>query len=423
MKAVEFSRLGHRLSEGSGIIELMDDLGRVMAGNESLLMMGGGAPARIPAVEAVWRRRVEEMLTEGDTWERVVGTYDGPQGNPRFQEAVASFLQREFGWRVEPENVAVTAGGQCAFFYLFNLLAGEMPDGGRRRILFPLVPEYIGYESLGLSEGILAARKPVIEPPVDHRFKYRVDFENLVVGEDVAAICVSRPTNPSGNVLTNGEIGKLRTLARRRGIPLIIDNAYGHPFPGVIFEEARLEWDEDVILTMSLSKLGLPGTRTGIVIARKEITRALASMTAVAGLANNNVGQAIVAPMLENDEILRVSRELIEPFYRAKSEHGLECVRRSFPDDLPYAVHQSEGAFFLWIWFQDLPITSMELYRRLKERRLLVIPGEYFFYGIDEPGWRHQHECVRVTFAQSEATVEEGTRILAEEVQRAYREG
>ena len=37
-------------------------------------------------------------------------------------------------------------------------------------------------------------------------------------------------------------------------------------------------WDENMILTMSLSKIGLPGTRTGIVIARPEIIRAVVRM-------------------------------------------------------------------------------------------------------------------------------------------------
>jgi alanine-alpha-ketoisovalerate/valine-pyruvate aminotransferase len=33
---------------------------------------------------------------------------------------------------------------------LFNLLAGRMPDGSRKKILLPLVPEYIGYSDQGI---------------------------------------------------------------------------------------------------------------------------------------------------------------------------------------------------------------------------------------------------------------------------------
>jgi Alanine-alpha-ketoisovalerate (or valine-pyruvate) aminotransferase len=40
---------------------------------------------------------------------------------------------------------------RAVFFSLFNLLAGDMQDGSFRKILLPLVPEYIGYADQGLS--------------------------------------------------------------------------------------------------------------------------------------------------------------------------------------------------------------------------------------------------------------------------------
>ena len=102
--------------------------------------------------------------------------------------------------------------------------------------------------------------------------------------------------------------------------------------------------------------------------------------------------------------------------------------RRFFPDTMDYYVHEVEGALFLWLWFKDLPITSMQLYERLKKRRVLVVPGEFFFFGLpeDEPGtrpiepWAHRHECLRVSFAMDATTVREGLRLIAEEAARAY---
>ena len=89
----------------------------------------------------------------------------------------------------------------------------------------PVTPEYIGYQDVGLSEGMLTALKPSIEEFSDNTFKYRLDVDNLVVGDDIGALCVSRPTNPTGNVLTNGEIEELDRRALEAGVPLIIDNA------------------------------------------------------------------------------------------------------------------------------------------------------------------------------------------------------
>ncbi|MFT4176948.1 MAG: valine--pyruvate transaminase [Luteolibacter sp.] len=417
----EFSEFGQHLGKGSGIGELMDDLGHALAsGGPDLKMLGGGQPAQIPEMNAVWRRRLEELLAEPDGLARAVTAYDPPSGNPRFLEAMATLFWEEFGWEITAENVAVTAGGQTAFYFLFNLLAGKMSDGSRKKILLPLVPEYIGYANQGVSGEMFRAVRPVIEKTGEHEFKYRVDFENLEITPDIAAICASRPTNPTGNVLTDDEVARLSKIAKEHGIPLILDNAYGHPFPGIIFSETKPFWEPHVVLTFSLSKIGLPGTRTGIVIGPKEIVKALGSMSAIAGLANPNLGQQIALPLVESRELLSLSREVVRPFYQEKCRLAREAAVEAFGEGEEWFMHQSEGALFLWLWFPGLPISSMELYRRLKEREVLVIPGYYFFFGCEYEEWAHRNECIRVSYAMDEEVVREGLKIIAEEVRRSY---
>lgn len=419
----DFSKFGLHLGCGSGIEELMDDLGHAMAsGGPDLKMLGGGQPARIPAMNAVWRRRLEEMMAEMGGMERALTTYDPPRGNPLFLQSIATLFRETFGWEIGPEHVAVTSGGQTAFYFLFNLLAGTMPDGSRRRILLPLVPEYIGYSNQGVSGDLFHAVTPLIGKTGPHEFKYRVDFDRLEVTPDIAAICASRPTNPTGNVLTDDEVSRLSDIARQNHIPLIIDNAYGAPFPGIIFADAKPFWEPHVILTFSLSKIGLPGTRTGIVIGPPEIIRALGSMSAIVGLSNPNIGQQITQPLIRSGEILRLSREVVRPFYEEKCRLAREAAMEAFGDDIDWYMHRSEGALFLWFWFPGLPIRSKELYDRLKKRQVLVIPGHYFFFGHDDESWPHRHECIRVSYAMDEAVVRDGLRIIAEEVKAAWAE-
>ncbi len=418
-----FSNIGRQLAGGSGIEELMEDLGNALAhGGPDICMLGGGQPAHIPEVNAIWRRRMEEIMAEPGALEKMLGNYDPPRGNPRFIAALAKLFRKEFGWPLGPEHVAITSGGQTAFFFLFNLLAGEMPDGRRKKILLPLIPEYIGYANQGAGENLFRAVPPKIEKTGPHEFKYRVDFDALEVTDEIAAICVSRPTNPTGNVLTDEEISHLSDLAKRHGIPLIIDNAYGAPFPNIIFTDAKPVWDEHIILTLSLSKIGLPGTRTGIVVAHPRITAAMASMSAIIGLANPNIGQAIALPLVESGEILRIANEKVKPFYIEKSRQAREFVMASFGEDFDYYIHRSEGALFLWLWFPGLPITSRELYERLKNRGVLIISGHYFFFGHDDPSWCHRHECLRMTFTMDESVVRRGIKIIGEEVRRAHQE-
>lgn len=421
----QFSDFGERLCLGSGIEELMDDLGSALAeGGPDIRMLGGGQPAHIPEVNALWRRRLEEIMATPGAMEKMLGNYDSSRGNPLFLDAVADLFKHSFGWDISAKNIAITAGGQTAFFFLFNALAGKFKDGSGKKILLPLVPEYIGYSNQSVGQEIFRAVKPLIEKIGAHDYKYHVDFDNLQVDDDIAAICVSRPTNPTGNVLTDDEISRLAALADQKGIPLIIDNAYGAPFPNIIFTEATPVWNNNIVLTLSLSKIGLPGTRTGIVVAREGIAAAVASMSAIVGLANGNIGQTMMEPLVRSGEILKLSNEVVRPYYVEKSRQARAWVDQEFDPALPYRVHLSEGALFLWLWFEDLPISSRELYERLKARGVLIVSGHYFFFGLndDEP-WRHRHECIRMTYTMDAYTVHGGIKIIAEEVAAAYAVG
>jgi valine--pyruvate aminotransferase len=65
-----------------------------------------------------------------------------------------------------------------------------------------------------------------------------------------------------------------------------------------------------------------------------------------------------------------------------------------------------------------MSITTMELYERLKSRKVLVVPGEYFFFGLNDD-WPHRHECLRLNFAQSETVMREALALIAEEAAKA----
>ncbi len=422
--AWQASIFGEHLGRGSGIGELMDDLGHALAsGGDEILMLGGGQPAHLPEVAQVWQQQIEKMVSQPEQVQHVLSHYEQPIGNTAFRRSIASLLQREYGWSVGPENIAVTAGGQTALFFLFNMLAGSHSDGSHRQVLLPLIPEYIGYANQSVAGEMFRGVRPLIERLGSHQFKYRVDFDAIELDDRVGAICVSRPTNPTGNVLTDQEIRRLHEMAVSVDIPLLVDQAYGAPFPGVVFEPIQPFWDEQMILTLSLSKLGLPGTRTAVVVARPEVIDSIQSVTSIVGLANTNLGQALVQPLLDDGEISRLCQNVIRPFYLQKSQLAQAWIRDSFDDQLPYRIHVSEGAFFLWLWFEGLPIHSQELYERLKRRKVLVVPGHHFFFGLDEDSWQHRSECLRVSFSMPEAIVREGIRILAEEVENAYRAG
>ena len=403
---MKVSQFGKKIGETSGIGRLMEDLGDALSAGEDIFMLGGGNPAHIPEVEAAFRSSMAKLLRDGRAFERTIGTYDPPGGNKDFIEAMASLLRRELGWDVQSKNIALTNGSQTAFFILFNMFAGVYEGGIKKKILFPLAPEYIGYCDVGWVDDPFIARKPQIRHVDDHIFKYHVDFSRMNITDEIGALCVSRPTNPTGNVLTDAEIERLSDLARAHDIPLIVDSAYGIPFPQIIFTEARARWNEHMIFCMSLSKLGLPSARTGIVVAREDIIAMVSKMNAVMSLAPGSVGAALTRDLIRTGEIMTLSHDVIRPFYQKKAQDALDHVFANL-QGVDFHVHKPEGAFFLWLWFPQLPVTCMELYQRLKERGVLVVPGHYFYPGLKEE-WRHKDECVRANYSQDPETFAAG---------------
>lgn len=426
MSELKFSDFGKKLCGPSGINQLMDDLGKPLPKNVPLSLMGGGNPARIPEIEAMYRKQMEKILSNGKEFEHLISHYDAPQGNIPFIQAVATYLKNEYGWNISQENIAITNGSQSAFFYLFNMFCGTYSDNNtvfKKRILFPLIPEYVGYADQSLEEDCFTGIPAKFTKFEDRTFKYNVDFDlletHLKESNDIAALCVTRPTNPTGNVLTDKEILHLSSLSKQYNIPLFIDNAYGLPWPDIVFiEEAKPYWDENIILSMSLSKIGLPSLRTGIIIAKKEIIKAISQINAIASLASGTMGQALALNLIKDGSLVSNAEKYVKPFYQKKSNFIQSLIKKYF-EGTNYFYHKSEGSMFIWILLEDLKISTKELYSLLKEKGVFVMPGEYFFFGSKNksvPSFDlhpHYNKCLRLNFSGEESQVEYGIKTIA----------
>ena len=412
---MNLSDFGERFRGYSGITHLMDDLSEGLAQPE-VIMLGGGNPADIPEVKAILEKVLGKLQQSGRLIE-TLANYDGPQGKPGFLETLADFFRQQYGWNISSRNIALTHGSQSSFFILFNSFAGKTGPL-QKRVLIPLVPEYIGYSDVGIEDGLITSQEARIQHLENGFFKYLVDFEHLQVDKTTGLICVSRPTNPSGNVLTDEECVQLDEIARRHDVPLLIDSAYGTPFPDIIFSEVKPFWNDNCIVCMSLSKLGMPGARTGIVIANEEVIKYFSNMTAITSLAPSGLGAEILGQLITEDTLLGLCDEIIRPFYRQRSELAVRLLREAI-DDSRLHIHKPEGSMFLWLWFENLPISSSELYQRLKQRGLLVVPGKYFFPG-QKQATQHAESCVRMNYVQSEGELAKGIEILARELRACW---
>ncbi|WOJ95657.1 valine--pyruvate transaminase [Congregibacter brevis] len=415
---MRLSSFGEKFAGDSGISGLMDDLGAALADDPTLLFMGGGNPGRIESVQAAFASRLVDIAEDRGQRHQLLGLYQEPQGDRVFRDELARFLGREYGWSIGAENIALANGSQSAFFVLYNLFAGPASDGSERQIHLPMCPEYVGYRDIGLSHHFFTATRPRIERFDDGQFKYHVDAEALSLSESTAALCVSRPSNPTGNVISDAEVAALDQLAKARDIPLILDGAYGQPFPGLIKEAATAFWNDNSILMLSLSKLGLPGVRSGLVIARPEIAQAFSRANTVVSLACGTLGPQLLRGMLDDGSLMQLCRKDIQPYYSERRDLAIRAIEAG-RGDLPVWIHKPEGAFFLWLWCEGLPIDSFTLYERLKKRGVIVLPGNDFFIATGDD-WPHSRECLRISYAGDQQTIDAGIALIMSELQQTY---
>ena len=415
---MNLSKFGAKFTRPNGISQLMEDLGKAKnSKNPNVIMLGGGNPAVIPEVNERFVGELQKLIASTHI-DKVIGLYDHPQGNEDFRVALSNKLNENYTWDIDENNIALSNGSQANFFVLFNLFSGEMPDGKHKKILFPLAPEYVGYADQGLSEDMFMAIKPDIEilatAKKSKQFKYVVNFEavsqTLASNDSIGALCVSRPTNPTGNVITDKELKQLDTLAKKYNIPLIVDNAYGYPFPGCIYTDVTLTWNSNIILCMSLSKLGLAGLRTGVVIANKSIIQALGRINGSMILTPNSLGPSLLTRMIKDKELLNLCQNVVKPYYRDKSQTAIRLFNEVFGDMSVY-LHKVEGAFFMWLWFKDAKISCETLYQRLKEKDVYIIPRHNFFISIEDD-WPHKHECIRINYATDETSLRKGLEAI-----------
>ena len=97
---MKLSTFGEKLTRGSGIVDLMQDLGSALNENPDMIFMGGGNPARIPEMEALFKTQYQKLSDDAEQLYSTTGVYQSPQGELEFRTKIASMLKLQFGWQL-----------------------------------------------------------------------------------------------------------------------------------------------------------------------------------------------------------------------------------------------------------------------------------------------------------------------------------
>jgi valine--pyruvate aminotransferase len=388
----------------------MDDLAEAIHSRPDLLFMGGGNPANIPAITESFSKATESLLSNQKKFSNSISAYSDPAGYTLLRERLCEIINEFYNWNISLDNIMLTNGSQAGFHLLFNLFNQKESS-----VLFPQVPDYIGYSDLTGNEETYLSIPAVYKSLDDYTFGYaldRVSLEAALAQRKLNLVVISQPTNPTGGILSQEDFDYLVQATKKSESILLLDHAYGGPFPAIQERLNVMDFEDHCIYSFSLSKLGFPGGRVGIFISSKSVISQMVEQLTITSLAPNSIGPAIASHFFSGDNWRTLIRDVIKPYYQRNRNTLINELKRIFSvEDFEY--YEPEGAFFLWVRFKKFS-RSQDLYRKLKEGGLLVVPGDFFYFGkglnrleVNAPG------CyIRISYVQSPVQIQQSIALL-----------
>ena len=303
-------------------------------------------------------------------------------GDIALRETYAAEMSTTYGGRVAPDQVAITAGCNQAFF--LSMLA--IAQAGEA-VLLPL-PWFWNHQQtctmLGIEPRALPCR-------ADDAFVPDPALAETLIDDRVRAIVLITPNNPTGAVYPPDVIAAFYALCQRRGIWLILDETYRDFLPDGQDRShdlfAQPDWPETLVQLYSFSKAYcVPGARMGAVTAGSSLVAQLMKALDCMHICPQRPAQAA----------LRWGIEAL-PDWRAENRlriNGRAAVVRDVFAGLPGWRLESLGAYFAYVRHPfDQPAAAVAE-RMATELGAVCLPGPAF-----GPG---QEQHLRLAFANTE---------------------
>jgi 2-aminoadipate transaminase len=313
-------------------------------------------------------------------------------------------MMAERGVRCRPEQVFLTTGSQQSMDLLAHLL---LDPGGD-----VLIEETV-YDGIQMAVKRLGARALTV--PTDPETGIDVDaVEDLLAGGARPALLYAIPDghNPLGVSVSLEKRYRLVDLARRYGVPILEDDAYGFLYYGARpAPPLRALEDRWVFYLGSFSKILAPALRAGWAVVPEELIPRLSALKHAADLDTPSFTHRVIARYLESGQLPAHLARLRDE-YRLRRDTMLQALAAHFPAGMAPGIRWTRPGSGMFVWV-ELPagVDTAELLRTAVETEQVAFsPGMAFAVG----GSRHSSHCLRLNFTYCPPErIEEGVARLA----------
>lgn len=317
---------------------------------------GMGDP-REPTDERIKRALVEALdETSG---------YPAAAGLPALREAIADWIARRFGVRLDPERELIpTYGSKEAIFSFAQVIVDE--STGKDLVLVP-EPAYPVYERGALFG---RARVETFRLKAENGFLPDLGAIPKTILARTALLWVNYPNNPTGAVAPIAFYARLAELAAEHDLLVCSDEAYTELWFGAMPASALQSHDRTrMVVFNTLSKRSsMTGYRSGFVAANEDVIAALRKYRPSIGTVPQTFVQRASIVAWSDEEHVERNRAL----YRRKRALLLDVLKRK-----GLVLAGSEATMYLWV---EAPPgeTSETFAERLLAAGVVVAPGSYF---------------------------------------------
>ncbi|WP_170529711.1 aminotransferase class I/II-fold pyridoxal phosphate-dependent enzyme [Ruegeria arenilitoris] len=323
--------------------------------------------------------------------------YPPNEGSDALRGAIADWIDRRYGVRMDPEtNIMALNGTREGLYNAAMALCPEQKNGQQPIVLCPN-PFYQVYMVASISVGA----QPYFVPATaatGHLPDYAGLPEDVLNRTAVAYIC--SPANPQGAVASRDYWAELIRLAERYDFRIFADECYSEiyrdtPPTGILTVAQELGADpERIALFNSLSKRSsLAGLRSGLIAGGPESIKRVKQLRAYAGAPLPLPLQAAAARVWADEAHVQENRALYQEKY-AIADQVFAGVQGYMPP---------EAGFFLWLPVEDGEQAALKLWR---ETGVRVLPGAYLSQG--DPGQNPGKGFIRVAMVAPKTEMQRG---------------